>query len=383
VETAAAEVAAFAEPGIVAALIAANAPTAARAPAPTQNVRRLRSRIAESRASMRVVSMVANVCNVAGLEMGTTWEFVERWFQRGAPSFPDRTRGGSRESPARWIPACLTAWQAPAARKSAKYSSRITRFAFLHAHPDDEILTGGLIAALRERDHEAVIVTATDGVMGELPEGGSPRIPELRRSGQILGATRVECLGYADSGKGPILYPDPPDRRRFVAVPVEQAASRVAGMLSEMGADVLVHYDQAGIYHHPDHVRVHEVGSEAAKLAGTPCVLEATVPRERVLWWGRLARRLRLPFPYGDDALLGAGTPRTEINHVFSVRRWLPLKRSAIACHATVLASAGRSGTTLTFLLMLPLPVLQLLLGTEWYRTVKGSCEEILSGLAV
>ena len=71
-ETELVELAAVAEPGIVAAPIAANTPTAARAPAPTQNVRRLRSRIAASRASMRVVSMGVSLSNVTGMEMGTT-----------------------------------------------------------------------------------------------------------------------------------------------------------------------------------------------------------------------------------------------------------------------------------------------------------------------
>lgn len=44
-------------PGMVAALTAANTPTAARDPAPVHKVRRLRSRMAASRASIRVVCM--------------------------------------------------------------------------------------------------------------------------------------------------------------------------------------------------------------------------------------------------------------------------------------------------------------------------------------
>lgn len=58
-------------PGMVAAPTAANTPTAARAAAPAQKVRRLRSWIAASRASILLVSMSVSVCNVAGLELGT------------------------------------------------------------------------------------------------------------------------------------------------------------------------------------------------------------------------------------------------------------------------------------------------------------------------
>lgn len=258
----------------------------------------------------------------------------------------------------------------------------VSRFTFLHAHPDDEaILTGGLIAALSERGHDVLIVTATDGVMNEVPESGSPRLHELGCSAMILGAQRTEWLGYADSGKGPILYPDPADRQRFVAAPVAEAAQRLAALLSESKTDVLVHYDQAGGYHHPDHLRVHEVGSAAARLAGTPCVLEATFPRERFQRWGRLARRLPVPFPYDDDALVGAGTPWRQIDNSVSVRRWLRQKRDAIAVHATVRAAGGRSGKTISGLLRLPPAVLQLVLGTEWYRTAAGACAEVFEPL--
>jgi hypothetical protein len=65
-------------PGMVAAPMAANTPTAATAAAPAQNVSRLSSWTAASRASMRVASMGVSLSNVAGLEMGTTCEFAER-----------------------------------------------------------------------------------------------------------------------------------------------------------------------------------------------------------------------------------------------------------------------------------------------------------------
>jgi hypothetical protein len=64
-------------PGMVAALMAANTPTAPRATAPTQKVNRFSSRRPASRASMRVISMVGSLCNVAELQMGTGWEFAE------------------------------------------------------------------------------------------------------------------------------------------------------------------------------------------------------------------------------------------------------------------------------------------------------------------
>lgn len=59
-------------PGMVAALTAANTPTAATAAAPTQKVSRLTSLSAASRASIRFGSMGVSLSNATGLEMGTT-----------------------------------------------------------------------------------------------------------------------------------------------------------------------------------------------------------------------------------------------------------------------------------------------------------------------
>jgi LmbE family N-acetylglucosaminyl deacetylase len=118
---------------------------------------------------------------------------------------------------------------------------------------------------------------------------------------------RVEHLGYAASGHGAILYPDPPDRRRFVRADTEEAAGRLAALLSQERADVLLSYDPNGGYGHRDHVKVHEVGKRAAELAGVATVLEATLPREVVERLVGLARVLRLPLPF-DPTALGAST---------------------------------------------------------------------------
>ena len=86
----------------------------------------------------------------------------------------------------------------------------------LHAHPDDEVLlTGGTLARLAAEGHRVVIVMATDGVV-ERSEGspGRSRLGELQDSASALGVAEVVCLGYADSGYGPVLFADPPGRVR-------------------------------------------------------------------------------------------------------------------------------------------------------------------------
>ena len=81
-----------------------------------------------------------------------------------------------------------------------------------HAHPDDEVLlTGGTIARLGAEGHRVIIVVACDGDVWANPDHGlGQRLNELRASAAILGADKAVHLGYADSGHGPVLYPDPP-----------------------------------------------------------------------------------------------------------------------------------------------------------------------------
>jgi hypothetical protein len=98
-----------------------------------------------------------------------------------------------------------------------------------HAHPDDEVLlTSGTLAGAVAVGHRVVIVVAADGHVTAVSDAAPSRLGELRASAAVLGVHRVEHLGYADSGHGAILYPDPPDRRRFVPTDTEEAAGRLA-----------------------------------------------------------------------------------------------------------------------------------------------------------
>ncbi|MFC4122152.1 PIG-L deacetylase family protein [Nonomuraea zeae] len=237
-----------------------------------------------------------------------------------------------------------------------------------HAHPDDEVLlTGGTLARAAAEGHRAIIVVAADGVMGPVAESGTTRLDELRASARILGVARVEHLGYADSGHGKELYPDPPDRMRFVRAPIEEAAARLAAILREERVDVLIGYDPNGGYGHRDHVRVHRVGKRAAELAGVPRVLEATIPRDHVVRLVRLVRLLRIPFRYDDRALARAYSPRSAITHRIDVRRYARQKQAALAAHRSQVTGRGRLSPVMRLLVRLPVPAFAWLLGREWY----------------
>lgn len=237
-----------------------------------------------------------------------------------------------------------------------------------HAHPDDEVLlTGGTLARLAAEGHRTVIVVACDGAMGDATEPGAlVRLDELRASARVLGAARVHHLGYADSGHGAILYPDPPDRPRFLRAPIEEAASRLAAVIEEEHADLLLSYDAAGGYGHRDHIRVHEVGARAAALTGVR-VLEATVPREPAVRIGRALQALRILHGHDFTDPSWFGSPSAAITHRYNVRRFAGAKQAALAEHRSQMGK-NRGGQFHRILVRLPTPLFALLLGRrEWF----------------
>lgn len=234
-----------------------------------------------------------------------------------------------------------------------------------HAHPDDEvILTGGTLARAVADGHRVVVVVATDGRVND--EDDDRRLDELHSSASVLGVHRVECLGYADSGYGPEFYPDPPGRVRFGRADVEEAARRLAAILRSEEADLLLSYQSNGGYGHRDHVQVHHVGKRAADLAGTPRVLEVTMPRESLRRISDFARLLRLPAPYDRDVVHTAYAPRATITHRINVFGFARQKRDALAAHRSQIGTAA-AARMFAVLLRLPPQVFGLLFGREWF----------------
>lgn len=245
----------------------------------------------------------------------------------------------------------------------------------VNAHPDDEaLLMSGTLAKAAHEGHRVVLVCATDGDLGLTSAQhrgstlGQRRLAELAASATAIGAARVEWLGYADSGmEGPV-PDDPPDRRRFLRADPQDAAARIADILRQEDADVVIGYDPAGGYGHRDHVRVHEVTRAAAALAGTPRLLEATVPREAIVRGIEVARRLPgVRMDVDLSAWRRAYTPRAQITHRIDVRRQIPAKRASMAAHATQAAADDGADRTLAAFGRIPRPLYDLIFGREWF----------------
>ena len=250
---------------------------------------------------------------------------------------------------------------------------RFTLVSF-HAHPDDEtLLTGGTLARAAAQGHRVVLVTATDGARGLAgrEDGQGPalaglRSAELRDAAGILGCSRVVALGYGDSG----LWPDPRDRKAFANIDASEAANRLAGVLREERADVLTVYDANGGYGHPDHVQVHMVGTLAARIAGTPVVLEATAPGGLFRAVLRGLRALRHPLGTAPLETSDVFSARRSITHRVRIGAFASRKREAMRAHASQRRSPGgtrRQVRAVDLFVRLPLPVFRLVFGREWF----------------
>ena len=241
-----------------------------------------------------------------------------------------------------------------------------------HAHPDDEsIATAGTMAKAAEAGHEVTLVVATRGELGEPVPGvlaedeelWTRRVAETERSAAVLGASRVEFLGYRDSGMmGESTNDDP---RAFWRAEIDEAADRLAALLAEVGCDVLTIYDDHGNYGHPDHIQVYRVGRRAGELAGVPFVFQSTMNRDAIV---RSMRERPAEFAEleaegkgpGIDENTDMGSPESLITHAIDVSGYVDHKRRSMQCHESQISPDD-------FFLAMPEEGFRQAFGTEWF----------------
>jgi len=184
----------------------------------------------------------------------------------------------------------------------------------VHAHPDDEASsTGGILALYSDQGIRTVVVTCTNGEFGDAPGQVKPgedghdeqevaqlRLTELRQACKILGVTHLELLGYHDSGMPNWEYKDRPDA--FCNVPLDEVSGRIAALIEQYEPQVVVSYDDKGIYQHPDHVHAARAAAAAVARTGTAAKFYHTAMRPSA--WRKIWEALRE---------LGAEVPDREI----------------------------------------------------------------------
>jgi LmbE family N-acetylglucosaminyl deacetylase len=256
---------------------------------------------------------------------------------------------------------------------------------YFHAHPDDEaILTGGSMARAHAEGHRVVLVVATDGAHGEVPDDLAPgetlmqrRQGETERSAAVLGIDQVHWLGYTDSGMTG--WDQNLDPTCFLQADRDAAAQQLTDLLIAEDADVLVIYDWHGGYGHPDHIKVHQVGVRAAELlhsregdgaARELAVFEATMNRDEFARMIAMAKEMgeKMGADLGEDFDPDGpaddgnpiGMPEAELTHRVDVAEYVHLKRAAIACHRSQISDSA-------FFLQMDEGQFAMAFGTEWF----------------
>ena len=247
----------------------------------------------------------------------------------------------------------------------------------VHAHPDDEASsTGGIIARYAAAGVRVVLVTCTEGELGDSPDGLAPdhddhdtaavvahRAAELDASCRILGVSRLVRLGYHDSGMMGWPQNDAPDS--FWQTPVSVAAARLAALIDEEQPQVVVTYDEHGFYGHPDHIQANRITLAALEMTTVhPRLYYATVPHSA---FGRLSEIVQeagvdVPADLDEESRSAVGTPDDQIGAIVDVSDFTTQKRAALAAHA--------SQTESSFFLTLPESVFEDVFGSEWFVRV-------------
>ncbi|MCL5264826.1 MAG: N-acetyl-1-D-myo-inositol-2-amino-2-deoxy-alpha-D-glucopyranoside deacetylase [Chloroflexi bacterium] len=231
----------------------------------------------------------------------------------------------------------------------------------VHAHPDDESIgTGGVLARYSAEGVNTVVVCATDGQAGEIHDPaldpveargrlGAIRREELRCAARELGVRDLRFLGYRDSGMAGT--PENLDPQAFINTDFTEIVGRIVDVTREVRPQVVVTYNERGVYGHPDHIMVHRATVAAFETAGDskqypssafapwqPLKLYYTaVPRSQLDRMIDVLRQMGVPSPF-DGKEFGPedlATPDDQITTHIDVRAYLDRKRQALRCHRT------------------------------------------------
>jgi N-acetyl-1-D-myo-inositol-2-amino-2-deoxy-alpha-D-glucopyranoside deacetylase len=245
----------------------------------------------------------------------------------------------------------------------------------VHAHPDDEaISTGGVMMKAKAHGHRVVLATATRGEVGEIynmdeaasrPRLAEIRTEELNRAGEVLGVDRIEILGYRDSGM--VDTADNKDPRSFHQANLDEAAGKLAVLLREERPDVVVTYDEDGVYGHPDHIKSHHVTNAALDLLKR----EGWAPRK--LYYTAIPRSMMEAFMsqvpeearQQNQSMRVIGTPDELVTTRVDVHDYIDRKRAAFAAHVS-------QNDPNSWFTTMASQMYELAFGTEYYQLARG-----------
>ncbi|MGI9149701.1 MAG: PIG-L family deacetylase [Chloroflexota bacterium] len=226
----------------------------------------------------------------------------------------------------------------------------------VHAHPDDETISmGGTLARYSAEGVRTTVVTCTSGNLGEVRTPGlvveaglgSLRNRELEAAARCLGVSRLATLGYFDSGMAG--WPDNDRPGAFFAADLTEASEQLVEIIRQERPQVLVSYDDTGGYGHPDHVKAHAVTLAAFEASGAARPAKLYFVRIPLGWSRAFVHALReagIQAPGSaaagadaGEAIQEIGVPDGLVTTAVDVRAYVPIKRAALAEHASQMSA--------------------------------------------
>jgi N-acetyl-1-D-myo-inositol-2-amino-2-deoxy-alpha-D-glucopyranoside deacetylase len=258
----------------------------------------------------------------------------------------------------------------------------------VHAHPDDEcIMTGGVLAQYAAEGGRTVLVTCTDGAVGEISDPAlasaenlvEVRSRELDEAVRVLGVSRLSKLEYRDSGMAGT--DDNQHPLSFRQADFDEAVGKVVRVIREERPQVIVTYDENGMYGHPDHIRAHQVAVVAFDAAGHPArfpeagppwtpsrLFFAVVPRSSFARMGQRLREAGIESPFGEapeSEVPPFGVDDARVTTRVDVSAYTSAKRTALVAHRTQMGADN-------FIMRLPDTLFSEMFGQEAFQLVRG-----------
>jgi LmbE family N-acetylglucosaminyl deacetylase len=227
----------------------------------------------------------------------------------------------------------------------------------------------------------------TDGQLGRDQEGRAgnevghdatwvrhQRAHELAHVAGLIGFDIVISMGFDDSGMAG--WPSYESSNALVQQSDDVVAAKVADVLQQISADLVITYDENGYYGHPDHIKTNAIVRRAIEM--TPSVQRLfypVSPASSLREFKTLATVYKKEMPAWVTQ--SAGVSERDIHVSINGSDRISLKREAIRGHESQVDNAP--------LLELPDELFDMLLGTEhyqlaWRRDSHIACAEDLLG---
>lgn len=229
------------------------------------------------------------------------------------------------------------------------------RLVAIFAHPDDEGAIASTLARYARNDTHVALICTTRGEAGEIsdpslatPENlGDVREAELRCACEVIGIAELHLLGYCDSGMDGTLENE--KITAFIQADPDEVRFKLVKLLRDIRPHVVITFEPAGWYGHPDHIAAGRYATEAYQLAGDPDsfpdagppwqplrLFHAAFPRSQFKMMLEYAREQGLDISAYDALLVDKPDPiEDQITHVIDASAYSGVKEAAMLCHQT------------------------------------------------